>query len=508
MPRGDATPTGWPRCDGGTESVTERFREVLTPPPIHEVAITELDHLGVPTWTAAQWRTDGSVASSSGYGATRASARTGTLGELAERVVREQLPELTRRHGSYSRLRESVPTLDPRRLRLPVGSTYAPDDRLTWVEATRYPSGDPLWVPVEAVATTPEDVSKRKRDEEGLLFTPITNGMGAGESFERAFVHGLLELVQRDGNSVAYRATDRGIRLDVDADQLDDPVIVETLDRFDEEGLDIQVKLADTVFGIPSLYVVGAEHDPAAVPQPLMLTGCGEGAHPDREVALRKALLEFAASRARKRFYHGSLADVRAHCPAAYLGRLTASPPSKGEFRAFDAMREWTRLDATELYERIEDPVFRVAERRPFSDVRSVEPGSIDGPDALLSLVAERFEAADMELAYVDLSPAPDVSVVRAIVPGTEVETMSYHRIGPRNIDRLTRWAAANTSEMAGIGRPPETAERVPLAPEDESRLDGPAWFDPSVARDAVDGLYPLYREPPRHAVALHAPED
>ena len=55
-------------------------------------------------------------------------------------------------------------------------------------------------------------------------------------------------------------------------------VVAETLDRFAAEGIDVQVKLADTVFGIPSVYVVGAERDPSAAPHPLVLTACGEAA--------------------------------------------------------------------------------------------------------------------------------------------------------------------------------------------------------------------------------------
>jgi ribosomal protein S12 methylthiotransferase accessory factor len=499
--------SGWDRTrttDGGVApSPVERFRDALTPPPVHAFSIADADRLDVPVWTTAQWRSDGTVASSSGYGPTDDRARVGAWGELAERAVHDVLPTLDRRRGSYPDVRATTSALDPRRLRLPVGTDYRVDDDLTWVETTRYPSGDPLWVPVEAAATSPTDLGHdRDPAADDLLYTPITNGMGAGESFERAFAHGLLELVQRDGNSVAYRATDRGIVIDVDVDNLSDPAVREAAARFDARGVDVQVKLADTVFGIPSVYVVGSERDPADAPGPLALTACGEAAHPDREVALRKALLEFAASRARKLFYHGPL-DAADYAPAAYRARVRESPPPRGEPHAFEAMCEWATLDARTLADRIADPVFRVADRRSFDDLPTAD---LAHPAALLDEVVDRFRDAGMDPAYVDFSPHPDVRVVKAIVPGMEVETMSYGRIGPRNVRRLCDpdWDAAGTDGLVGRGPPPDGAEAIPLAPDDEAALGGPAWFDPAAAREAVSGLYPLYREPPRHTLAIH----
>jgi ribosomal protein S12 methylthiotransferase accessory factor len=497
----ESTPTGERSTSPGLEPV-QTFREVLTPPPVYAFPITDLDRLDVPVWTTAQWRADGSFASSSGYGPTDDRARVGAWGERAERAVHEVLPTLQTRRASYRELlAEDVPALDPRRLRLPVGTDYRIEDELVWVGATTYPAGETLWVPIEAAATAPADLPDAVRADP--LFTPITNGMGAGESLEQALAHGLLELVQRDGNSVAYRATDRGIVLDVDTETVSDPVVREALTRFDREGLDIQVKLADSVFGIPSLYVVGSERDPETAPHPLMLTACGEAAHPDREVALRKALLEFAASRVRKRFYFGPLDTVSAVAPDDYLARLHENPPERGETRAFEAMAEWCRLDAQELYDRIEDPVFRVAERRSFGSVQSVTPGSLSEPTGLLSDVAGRFSDAEMEVAYIDFSPSDDVRVVKAIVPGMEVETMSYHRIGPRNVRRLLNWDVPGADELVGLGEAPDEAEQVPLTPADERRLGTPAWFDPTAACRTVGDLYALYREPPRHAIAF-----
>ena len=474
------------------------FREVLSPPPAYEFPITDLDHLDVPVWTTAQWH-DGEMVTSTGYGRTDDRARIGAWGELAERAVRYTLPDLPSRRASYGELSETgVDAIDPRRLRLPVTTDYDHGREIEWIEATRYPSEESVWVPIEAAATAPSQLPESAPDP---LFTPVTNGLGAGDSLERALSHALCELIQRDGNSVSYRATDRGVEIDLS--DVADPEIGAILDRYEEAGLDVQVKLADTPLDIVSLYVVGAERDPRDAPHPLTLTGCGEGAHPDREVALKKALLEFAASRVRKRFYHAIDPIAESDLlPEAYRERVRKNPPGKGEQRAYDAMCEWLELDAEGMMARIDSPIFDVNEQVALSSLPTVASGTTETPADLLDCVAKRYEAADMEVCYVDLSPDPTTRVVKAIVPGMEVETMTYDRIGPRNLQRLFD----RDSDLAGLlaDGAPESARRVPLTEADEAAVGGPAWFDPEAARRVTDGLYALYREPARHAIAMH----
>lgn len=112
----------------------------------------------------------------------------------------------------------------------------------------------------------------------------------------------------------------------IELGDVQDPATRELLRHYDAAGLEIQVKLASTDFGITSLYVVGYERNLDQVPHALMLTGCGEAAHPDREVALAKALREFASSRVRKRFEHGDLAWLETVAPE-YLANVRRDPP-------------------------------------------------------------------------------------------------------------------------------------------------------------------------------------
>jgi hypothetical protein len=119
--------------------------------------------------------------------------------------------------------------------------------------------------------------------------------------------------------------------------------------------------------------------------------------------------------------------------------------------------------------------------------------------------VVDLLREANLDVLYVDYSaPGGEVSAVKAIVPGLEVETMSYGRIGPRNLRRLLDRDSALVISGDAASRP--AARRILLTPEMEREM-GPAWLDFEAAERTVENLYPLYREPGRHVAALAAEE-
>jgi ribosomal protein S12 methylthiotransferase accessory factor YcaO len=119
-----------------------------------------------------------------------------------------------------------------------------------------YTGLDRLGVPAYSTALWPEDGA-------------FCNGLGAGPSLEHALSHGLLELIQRDGNSVNYRALDQGMAVDIETS---DPETRNLLTHLDREGVEVIVKLAATDFGMANLYVVGYDRDPGDAPHPLALS--------------------------------------------------------------------------------------------------------------------------------------------------------------------------------------------------------------------------------------------
>uniref|UniRef100_UPI001F076F3E YcaO-like family protein n=1 Tax=Myxococcus vastator TaxID=2709664 RepID=UPI001F076F3E len=274
-----------------------------------------IDRVGVPVVASSLRMKDGPWITSHGYGATEPEAMVSAIGELAEEVFAERaLAMLPRFHGSYNELVRAHGTsgvADPLTLSLPAGSPYHPDQRLTWAPMQRLSTGERVLVPEEFVAIHPGQLHGR-----APLILPITNGQGAGLTRDPALAHALLELLQRDGNGLCFRAMDQGVVLDLEGANLP-PSIRVLLKRYRQLGIEVIPKLATTEFGLVNLYVVA--RDANVGEQPLMVTACGEAADPDRDRALRKALLEYAGSRARKAFMHGSLEHVARVAPPGYL---------------------------------------------------------------------------------------------------------------------------------------------------------------------------------------------
>jgi ribosomal protein S12 methylthiotransferase accessory factor len=466
---------------------------------VYEFSLTPLDHVGLPLWSVALIPPDGALSDGFGYGPTLTAAQASAWGETVEWYwAREALRTIPRRQGSIRELQhDGLPVLDPLTLCVDAGKPYSPDLSLLWVEARRYPGHDPVWVPIEAVAPRYADIGAGVQQTD-FLFTPITNGLGAGPTFEHALAHGIMEQLQRDGNSVNYRALDQGVV--VELDDVRDAETLALLQQLDDAGIDITVKLAATDFGITNVYVVGADRDIARAPHPISLSACGEAAHPDRERALAKALREFVSARARKAFNHGPLDLARKVAPAGYLQAFGEPALRSEDPRALNEMRRWVSLDVQQFYDLIHDPIFIERERVRFGDLPTVVPEAVENPADLLDLLTERLGREGLEVIYAPFTPpgAP-AAVLKVIVPGLEVETMTYHRIGKRNLERLL----ARQSPIVGVGDAPSGTKRILLPPKAEAELGGAAWLDPQAVDRAMGNLYALYREPGRHVIGI-----
>jgi ribosomal protein S12 methylthiotransferase accessory factor len=467
--------------------VAAAFRAALPAgEPVHCFRIDALDRLGIPVVEAALLPSDGTPSTIGyGYGFEAIEAEVGALGELCEEIHVEQwvaqAPRTVASHAELVRTRGARHVADPLTLCLPAGSNWTPDTVLPWVEARRHPSGESVLVPVEWVAAYPYQMRETPR-----LIMPITNGLGAGFDLEHAIAHGLMELLQRDGNAVSYRALDQGVVVEPDAADAQTTALLAKLRAL---GIGVTVKLAADDFGIPNLYVIG--DDPQAA-IPIQLTACGEAAHPDRARSLRKALLEFCGSRARKSSTHGPVETVKRVMPREMVERQMATAlAEEQESRAVEAMAEWVALDAEALRARLAGSVFSERRRVKLSELPDGGQAlSADSAGRLRWLTAQ-LAAEGLEVLWVDCSPPGGrVKVVKTIVPGLESETMSYRRIGWRGVRRLR-----NRADPLLLDAPREGALRVRLRPEDEARAGGPAWFDAALADQMVAGLYALYRE-------------
>ncbi len=468
-----------------------------------EFSQTSLDRLNLPLWTVASVDADGTLSDGFGYGPTLTAAQASAWGETVEwHLAHEWFRHAPRTRETFSALQAAGRSvLDPVSLCLSAGSGYSHENTvLDWVQARRHPTQESVLVPVEFVAPRFADFGPGF-DRAAALAVPITNGLGAGLTRSHALAHGILELLQRDGNSVHYRALDRGLLVDLGTkfEQVCDPQTRALLQTLDAAGIEILVKLADDSFGLTNLYVVGYDRDPAQAPRAISLSACGEAVHPDRERALAKSLREFVSARARKAFNHGPLAPVRAVAPPGYLEAFGPASLRSEDDRALSEMQRWMRMDHAAYFEEICHPLFDGRARRRFDELPTT---TVPDSGALLALLTERLAQAGLEVYHVDFTPpGSPVVALKAIVPGLEVETMTYQRIGARNLRRLL----ARGSPLVGVGprQRPAGALPVRLTPAEAATFDGEPWFDPAALDQIVGPLYPLYREPGRHVVAI-----
>lgn len=475
-------------------SAAEAYRAAL-PGRVVETDLSGFDRTGACVHSVALL--DHPVGNGIGYGPDPTAARTSAYGELVEWTRSYAvLSTTTPREASYAGLRATGELVqDPRTLCLEAGSDYDDDRPLQWLQARRLRDDAPVWVPVDLLASRSVDLPPGER-----LTTAVTNGLGAGLEPDRALSHALLELLQRDGNGLVFRALDRGVVVDLDG--LADPDALDVLARLRAAGVEPLVKLASTELGLTNVYAVGLDDAPD---EPISATACGEASHPDREVAVRKALLELCSSRARKAFAHGSLDRVRAVAGDDYLDRyLAALPPDaveREEPRALQAMARWLALPARELRALLEDSVLSRRERVALADLPTT-PG-LSSTTALREDVVGRLHGAGLDVLVLDLSgngmDVAGVCAVKAVVPGLEVETMSYGRIGERGVRR----ALSLGLPFVRVGDDPGGWSSVHLTAEGQERLGGPAWLDRQAVTAAVGALYPLYREPARHLAQL-----
>ena len=484
--------------DERLKATLEIFRRAVPTARVYEFPLTALDHLGIPLYCVAVWTDEGIYYDGFGYGAGETGAKIGAWGEVLEIFyAAESLRNAPRVVASYNELNsQNKNAIEPPTLCLDAGGDYSPDKPIAWVAVTDLNGGERL-VPIESVAIYPLQTAETAGGN--YLYRPITNGLGAGASLAQAIAHGALETVQRDGNCVTFRAMDVGCRIELDA--VKNPETLQLLELLEGENIEIIPKLAGIVADIPVIHVVGYDRDLSRAEFSMSVSACGEAAHPDREIALNKALREYISGRARKHFMHGALEKLARVAPPEYVRAMTSEPPAPQEKRAFEAVFDWATAAHEEIFRRIEKPILETRSTVKFSDLPTKEfaPGDWD---AILKHLRQQFaEQLDTEILYADFSEnAPEgVFVARAVVPRMEGETMSYGRIGRRNLERLLERQKTDerVEKLVGFGSdaPPPQALKIHLNDEDAARYPN-AWLDPQAIEKQVGGFYALYREP------------
>ena len=485
------------------QAAIDAYRAALPEGQLIQFRIDPIDYLGAPIVSIDLLVKDEAskvraAYNGIGYGADETAATLGAYGELAEEThLEESFNKLRLEEGSYAEMTAchgADVVIDPLEMVLPAGSPYTPDYPLKWAPITRLHDGATVWCPAGFVACNKGMLP----DYPNLLTTSIRNGSGAGDTLERALLHGALELLQRDGNADCFRALDRGKVIDRATLPQD---IQDLLDDFAAKGLHILPKLARVTCGVPSIYAAG--DDRSADTFPIGVTSTGEGADPDYRRALRKAIHEVASSHSRKRFNNLPLERKRHLLPGGYAEKIQSTIDLKSEEqRALRGMVEWLQLERSELRALLDDNVFLEKEQ-----IDAATLPTFDSTD-----IAEQWEFVRGQLEKEGLTPyvfratttGGHCEAVKLIVPGIEQEFGSYHRAGYRGVERLLAEDPFGLLHReAGEGRQP-----ILLTETHNTRLGGPFYLDTARIDALIDPVYPLYREPTSHAAAMALASD
>jgi YcaO-like protein with predicted kinase domain len=359
--------------------------------------ITGLDVVGIPVVMVC--RPNGrSLSVSQGKGVDLVAAKVSGIMEALEAWHAENVL-LPLRLATYRELREVDTVVDVEQLPRPSWSRFHPDLSILWIEGTDVIGGGRVWVPYECV-----HLDFRTPGPQGTgCFLANGTGLAAGNHLLEAVSHALCETVERDAFALwEARTDDDRAERRVALDTVGDPGCHRLLEAYERAGVGVAAWDLTTDVGLPvfSVTIVDRRTDAAR----RLPAATGGGCHPDRGVALSRALTEAAQSRLTV------IAGSRDDCPPSLYRRLK------------DATAIGSHVTAVEA-----------AAPRSFGDVERVSGDSID---ADVTHELDRLRAVGLRHAIlVDLSrPEVGVPVVRMVVPGLEGWTDKVARAvpGPR----------------------------------------------------------------------------
>lgn len=372
--------------------------------------ITDLDRVGLPVFVAV--RPDAhprNLTVSAGKGTDGVASLVSCLAEAYERHWAEPRHHPLRRTSAADLEAAGERWLSPHDCGTLTGAAWTPTTELDWIElqdlGTR--SG-PVLVPAQ-YAVVPY-VSA-----DAPLTASSSDGVAAGNTFEEAALHGLMELVERDACSFGVWMH-TGHRVPTDTLPV---TALDVVDRLRAADLDVRVYQFDALLGVPVVYVTLDDLRSTSA----MLLCAGAGAHVDGEIALTRALTEAAQSCV------CAISGGREDLAPKYLDNRTL-----GYDQARRSLEVWDR--------HFDDAPFR----------RWGAVTALGSPDeALDAVVAGLVEHGFDRVLVRELTPpgAP-LSVARTLVPGLESVEGPQSPAGHRFREAMLRHVRAGVSARSG----------------------------------------------------------
>jgi len=390
------------------EATRQRLDPLLRVMGITRIAnVTGLDHIGIPVVVVCRPNSR-SLAVAQGKGHTLACAEVSGLMESIEFYHAEHIdsPLLL---GSYDQLRFRRVLLDPESLPRSSEGRYHPTLKLHWIEGVDLQQQRECWVPHEMVHT---DYTLPFPADSGC-FPMTSNGLASGNHLYEAVAHGVAEVIERDAETLfrLLPQSERDLRR-VDLSSVDCDVCLPLLNRLEAADVEIAVWDITSDVGVASFRAVIADRQ--LDPQRPLRPNSGSGSHPNRGIALSRALTEAAQS------------------------RLTVISGSRDDLprERYDEAADLQRLVA------LRESAFRGVGHRHFHQAPNFES---DNLEADVHFLKNRLASVGIEhLVVVDLTkPEFGIPVVRVLVPGLEQSRdVPGYRPGKRARQQLERLAA------------------------------------------------------------------
>jgi ribosomal protein S12 methylthiotransferase accessory factor len=248
---------------------------------------TGVDRIGIPVFTCDRVRPDNSRTSHTGKGVSEIQAQVSLTMESIERYCSEYMEEYRPKiiYDSYAGLKKKHNVLNPEELILSAGGDYSAEKDLEWVWGCELVANEEMLVPACAVYHP-------FRQNGAFLFNTHTNGIAAGNTIEEAVIHGLAEVVERDAWSIARYSVQYCDALYLE-DNPGNDFIIKIFEKFDAADIELVAKDITTDIGIPVVAAFSRD-----LVHETMVPIDGFGAHLDPRVAMVRALLEIATTRA------------------------------------------------------------------------------------------------------------------------------------------------------------------------------------------------------------------
>lgn len=358
-----------------------RLRPHLSAMGITRIAnVTGLDRAGIATVSVVRPNSR-AVTVAMGKGVDLAAARVSGVMEAIEGHHAETIARPLRQ-ASRAELARGDRLVDLERLPRQSPQLLPQDLPILWVEGQDLLANRSSWLPLETVTT---DYTLPQPPGSGY-FQATTNGLASGNSHDEALLHAVCEIVERDARTLwelAGRAGRIARRLDLAT--VDDPLVLELLERLARAEIAVAVWDVTTDIGLPCFVALLLDLQDGTDPE------LGSGCHPSPGIALCRALTE--AAQARVGFISGGRDDL---LPELYAPQVRAR-------RAREASMWLAETGAL----------------RSFTDIPDLATTRIDED---LARVLKRIEAAGCaEVIAVDLTqPRFGIPVVRVVVPGLE----------------------------------------------------------------------------------------